>query len=69
MSLPIINSGGIKAFCSDLIVNDNNEIYFLSVAGYQTAVKGIIANILEYTSVRVRIDNEYVNTLRSGSSG
>ena len=68
MVLPIINSGGIKAYCSDLIIDDENEIYFLSVAGYQTAVKGIIANVLEYNSVTIKIDGEYLYPLRSTES-
>jgi len=68
VSLPIINVGGIKAYCSDLIVDDDSEIYFLSVVGYQTAVKGIIANVLEYNSVTVRIDGEYLYPLRSTES-
>jgi len=65
MGLPIINSVGIEAYCSDLIVDEEGEIYFLSVAGYQTAVKGIIANVLEYNSVTVRIDGESLYPLRS----
>ncbi len=65
MSLSIINSGGIKAYCSELIVNEDQEIYFLSVAGYQTAVKGIIANVLEYGSVSIMIDGEYFYPSRS----
>jgi hypothetical protein len=65
MALPVINSGGITAYCSDLIVNADMETYFLSVAGYQTAVKGIIANVLEYGSVAVRIGDEYVYPVRS----
>jgi len=59
MDLPVINSGGISAWCSDCIVNEDRDVYFLSVAGYQTAVKGIIANVLEYGSVVVEIGGEY----------
>jgi len=65
MGLLIINSGGINAYCSDLIVDEDSEIYFLSVAGYQTSVKGIIANVLEYNSVTVRIGGEFQYPLRS----
>ena len=65
MNLPVIYSGGISAYCSDLIINEKGEIYFLSVAGYQTAVKGIIANVLEHGSVTIMIDNEYVYPSRS----
>jgi hypothetical protein len=65
MGLLIINSGGITAYCSDLIVDEEGVIYFLSVAGYQTAVKGIIANVLEYGSVTVKTQDEYIYPLRS----
>ncbi len=65
MSLPVIISGGIKAYCSELIVNEDQKIYFLSVAGYQAAVKGIIANVLEYGSVTVIVDDEYFYPSRS----
>ncbi len=70
MTIPVINSGGIRAYCSDLIVNEESEIYLLSVAGYQTAVKGIIANFLEYESTAVMVhdddDNEeYIYPIRS----
>ena len=41
MTLPIIRSGGIEAYCSDLVIDENTWAYLLSVAGYQTAVKGI----------------------------
>jgi len=68
MNLPVINSGGISAYCSDLIVDEEREVYFLSVAGYQTAVKGIIANVLEYGSVSVEIGGEYEYLSRSPQS-
>ena len=65
MGLPVISSGGINVYCSDLIVDEESVIYFLSVAGYQTAVKGIIANVLEYGSVTVKTEDEYIYPLRS----
>lgn len=68
MCLPVINSGGISAYCSDLIVNEDRDVYFLSVAGYQTAVKGIIANVLEYGSVVVEIGEGYEYLSRSSQS-
>ena len=68
MAIPVISSGGITAYCSDLIVNADMEAYFLSVAGYQTAVKGIIANVLEYGSVAVEIDDEYVYPVKSSET-
>ena len=63
MSLPVIRSGGIEAYCSDLVVDENTRAYLLSVAGYQTAVKGIIANVLEYQTVTVILNSsfQYVN--------
>jgi len=68
MCLSIINSGGISAYCSELIVDEEREVYFLSVAGYQTAVKGIIANVLEYGSVSVEIGGEYEYLSRSSQN-
>jgi hypothetical protein len=68
MNLSIINSGGISAYCSDCIVDENRQVYFLSVAGYQTAVKGIIANVLEYSSVSVEICEGYEYLFRSPQS-
>jgi hypothetical protein len=43
MTLPIIRSGGIEAYCSDLVTGENSWVYLLSVAGYQTAVKGCLS--------------------------
>ncbi len=63
MTLPIIRSRGIEAYCSDLVVDENTWAYLLSVAGYQTAVKGIIACVLEYQNATVAVNGsyEYVN--------
>ena len=68
MCISVINSGGISAYCSDLIVDEEREVYFLSVAGYQTAVKGIIANVLEYGSVFVEIGGRYEHLSLSSQS-
>jgi len=68
MCLPVINSGGISAYCSDLIVDEERDVYFLSVAGYQTAVKGIIANVLEYGLVSVEMGGEDKYLSRSSHS-
>ena len=48
---------GIEAFCFDLIVNKETSqyAYFFSLAGYQTAVKGILANFLRGESLAVTI--------------
>jgi len=55
-----IHSSGIAAFCSDLVVHpvENDIAYFLSITGYQTAVKGIIANFLEYNSLKLEHDGK-----------
>lgn len=58
MPLTRINTGGIECYCSDLIINQENEIYFLSIGGYQHAVKGILANVLEFGSVTITVDQE-----------
>ena len=61
MSLYPIQSMGIEAHCSDLIVDpdDPEVIHFLSVCGYQITVKGIVANLLErYSGVCVAVDGE-----------
>ena len=68
MTLPIIRSRGIQAYCSDLVVDENKWAYLMSVAGYQTAVKGIIANVLEYQAVTVAVNGSYEYINRSAES-
>ena len=68
MTLPIIRSRGIEAYCSDLVVDENTMAYLMSVAGYQTAVKGIIACVLEYQSATVAINGNYEYVNRSSES-
>ena len=55
-----IKCQGIEAYCSDLIVDKetNQYIYFLGVAGFQSAVKGILANMLKGESISVDIKGE-----------
>ena len=65
MAVTGINSAGISAWCSELIINEESETYFLSVAGYQSAVKGIIANFLQYGSITVKVDGKYFYPVRS----
>ena len=65
MSLFNINSGGIEGYCSNLVIDELSDIYFLSVAGYQTAVKGIIANVLEYGSVTLIKNDQFYYPSRS----
>jgi hypothetical protein len=65
MTLSGINSVGINAWCSELIIDEESETYFLSVAGYQSAVKGIIANFLQFGSITVNVDGKYFYPVRS----
>jgi hypothetical protein len=65
MAVSEINSAGISAYCSELIINEESETYFLSVAGYQSAVKGIIANFLQSGSITVKVDGKYFYPVRS----
>jgi len=60
MELYPIMATGIKAFCSDMIIDPYSleEVYFMSVCGYQTTVKGIIANLLENYGLSVEIKEE-----------
>jgi len=70
MELYPIMATGIKAFCSDMIIDPYSleEVYFMSVCGYQTTVKGIIANLLENYGLSVEIkEEEYYLTRISGS--
>jgi len=65
MKLHQILATGIRAYCSDIIVgrDELDTVYFLSIAGYQTAVKGIIANLLENYGLSINIDGDlyYLN--------
>ena len=58
MTLYPIHAMGIQAYCSDLIVDpsDSETVYFMSVAGYQATVKGIIANLLDNYGISIEID-------------
>jgi hypothetical protein len=55
-----IRTGGIEAYCSDLIVDKetNQYVYLLGVAGFQSAVKGILANMLKGESLSIEIKGE-----------
>jgi len=68
MTLLVIRSRGIEAYCSDLVVDENTMAYLLSVTGYQTAVKGIIACVLEYQSATVAINGNYEYVNRASGS-
>jgi hypothetical protein len=60
-----ISTGGIVAYCSDLIVDadDREYAYFLSVGGYQTAVKGILASLVENQTLTIRT-NEKIHWIK-----
>jgi hypothetical protein len=55
-----IRCQGIEAYCSDLIVDKetNERIYLLGVAGHQSAIKGVLANMLKGESLSVEINRE-----------
>ncbi len=55
-----IRTQGIEAYCSDLIVDreTNHYISFLGVGGFQSTVKGILANMLKGESLSVDIKKE-----------
>jgi len=58
MEMHPIHALGIKAYCSDLVVDpeDVATVFFLSLGGYQTAVKGIIANLLEGYGLNIEVE-------------
>ena len=55
-----IRTQGIEAYCSGLIVDRETSryVYLLGVAGYQSAVKGILANMLKGEALSVDIHEE-----------
>jgi len=58
MTLYPIHTMGIKAWCSDLIIDpqDVETVYFMSICGYQVTVKGIVANLLENCGISIEVD-------------
>jgi hypothetical protein len=60
MRLYPVTATGIRAFCSDIIVDpfDPETLYFISLCGYQATVKGIIANLLENYGISITVDDE-----------
>ncbi|MDY6839630.1 MAG: hypothetical protein SWH78_16835 [Thermodesulfobacteriota bacterium] len=68
MKLYPIHATGIKAYCSDVIVDphDPERVYFMSVCGYQTTVRGIIANFLEDYGISLEIEGTGHYLTRSG---
>ena len=71
MEIYPIMATGIKAFCSDMIIDpySREEVYFMSVCGYQTTVKGIIANLLENYGLSIEVEGEeyYLTRVRNGN--
>ena len=67
MELYPIMAAGIKAFCSDIIIDPYGleEVYFLSIAGYQATVKGIMANLLENYGLSIEVEGEEYYLARS----
>ena len=67
MKLYPIRATGIRAYCSDVIVDPDEleTVYFLSIAGYQTTVKGIIANLLENYRLGIDVDGDLYYLTRS----
>ena len=57
MELYPIHAGGIKAYCSDLVIDplDGKTVLFLSIAGYQATVKGIIGNLLSNHAICIEL--------------
>jgi len=70
MKLYPVTATGIRAFCSDIIVDpyDFETVYFMSVCGYQVTVKGVIANLLEKYGISIEVDDEeyYLNRAELG---
>jgi hypothetical protein len=67
MKLYPIHATGIKAYCSDMIVdsNDLDVVYFMSICGYQTTVKGIIANFLGNYGISLEVEGTDHHVTRS----
>ena len=59
MKLYPIHTMGIKAYCSDLIIDpqDMETIHFMSICGYQVTVKGIVANFLGNCGISIEVDD------------
>ena len=70
MKLQPIHALGIRAYCSDLIVDpyEHETVYFISVCGYQATVKGIIAKLLENHGINIEIHGTAYYLTRSNLS-
>ena len=67
MKLYPVMATGIRAYCSDLIADPENTVYFMSICGYQATVKGIIANLLENYGISIEIERDEIYLVRSSS--
>lgn len=67
MELYHIYAMGIRAYCSDMIIEPEEltTVCFMSIAGYQVAVKGIIANLLENYGISLDIEGKEFHLERS----
>jgi len=67
MKLYPVLATGIRAYCSDVIVDpeETDTVYFMSICGYQTTVKGIIANLLENYGISIELEGNEHYLVRS----
>jgi len=67
MKLYPISSFGIKAYCSDMIVDpdDLETVFFMSICGYQATVKGIVASLIENHGVSINTEKTEHDLMRS----
>ncbi|MBF0552423.1 MAG: hypothetical protein HQK60_18070 [Deltaproteobacteria bacterium] len=67
MKLYLVNTIGIRAYCSDLIESPGlvGLAYLISICGFQTTVKGIVANLLEKTHISINIEGDYHYVFRA----
>ena len=68
MKIYPIRATGIRAFCSDMIIDpyDLDTVYFMSICGYQATVKGIMANLLENYGISIEIGGSEHYMTRAG---
>jgi len=67
MKLYPVMATGIRAYCSDLIVDpeETDTVYFMSICGYQVTVKGITANLLENYGISIELEGDEHYLVRS----
>ena len=69
MKLYPIVATGIRAYCSNLIVDpkETQIAYLLSICGYQATVKGIIANFLENYGISIELEGGEYYLIRTNT--